>query len=222
MGRYAAPMQSSESMTKFRSRRRVPLPQRRHELVAAATRVLARAGVRGLTTRAVSAEAGAALASIHYAFDSVDDLLAAVLDASLGEIATRMRALQQTGLPLGEAVSACLFAAWQIVEGDRDLQIAQYELTLHAVRLDAATGSARGAGQYRGYVTLLTDYLAAATADGEQPEPALLEALGRHLTAGLDGLILQHLVAPDPDRSRRDLAALAAGALAAVRPGAGA
>jgi AcrR family transcriptional regulator len=48
---------------------------RREELIEAAIRVLIRDGVDAATTRAISVEAGAPLATLHYCFASRDELL---------------------------------------------------------------------------------------------------------------------------------------------------
>lgn len=200
-------------MTKFSAgsvSRRVTAADRREQLVVAATRVLVREGVRGLTTRAVTAEAGASLASLHYAFRSVDDLLAAVLVHSMGIFRARLSRNRPAGLLLAAAVAACLDALWDLVEADRDLQIVQYELTLHALRSgDPATAAA----QYRDYVDCVEEYLSAATDPTQLPDADRLRVVARRITAVVDGLILQHLVEPDRSRSRADLAVLAAGAL---------
>jgi DNA-binding transcriptional regulator YbjK len=58
---------------------RMSLAARRAALVEAAIRVVARDGVAAASTRAVTAEAGMPLSSLHYAFDSFDALMAAVV-----------------------------------------------------------------------------------------------------------------------------------------------
>jgi AcrR family transcriptional regulator len=60
--------------------KRIPPAQRREALIAAAIRVIAAEGMAGVTTRAVAAEAGMALASLHYVFGSRDALLEAVIE----------------------------------------------------------------------------------------------------------------------------------------------
>lgn len=54
---------------------RLPVPQRRAALIEAALRVIARDGLAAATTRAIAAEAGMSLASLHYAFTSRDELI---------------------------------------------------------------------------------------------------------------------------------------------------
>ena len=59
---------------------RLALADRRAALVGAAVRVIARSGLAAATTRAIVAEAGMPLGSFHYAFDSRDDLIEAVIE----------------------------------------------------------------------------------------------------------------------------------------------
>src|SRR5215469_1182658 len=98
-----------------------PMPRksakdRREELTEAAVRVLVRDGVTGATTRAIAAEAGVALATLHYCFSSREELLeeagrritdravAAVHDAFTGE------------KDLRDSIAGLLRTFWQGVE----------------------------------------------------------------------------------------------------------
>lgn len=58
---------------------RIPAAQRRELLLDAALRVMAREGVAAATTRAIVREAGMSLASFHYAFDSYDAMMRALM-----------------------------------------------------------------------------------------------------------------------------------------------
>jgi AcrR family transcriptional regulator len=74
---------------------RIPSAERRDLLLAAALRVMAREGVAAATTRAIVREAGMSLASFHYAFDSRDEmmraLMAQVVDATRDAAEDRLR-----------------------------------------------------------------------------------------------------------------------------------
>ena len=59
---------------------RLDADSRRQQLVDAAVKVIAKHGVAGATTRRIAAEAGAPLASLHYAFHTKDDLFNAVFE----------------------------------------------------------------------------------------------------------------------------------------------
>lgn len=57
---------------------RMPLDERRAQLVDAGLRIAARDGVEAVTIRGVAAEAGASLGVVHYCFSDKDELLVAM------------------------------------------------------------------------------------------------------------------------------------------------
>jgi AcrR family transcriptional regulator len=73
--------------------RGVAIPEVREQLFAAADRVLAREGPTGLTTRAVTAEAGVANGVMHRHFRGLDDFLASFVATRLKAIADGAAAL---------------------------------------------------------------------------------------------------------------------------------
>lgn len=120
---------------------RIPVTERRRSLIDATIRVVARDGVAGTTTRAVVAEAGMSLASLHYAFDSREELL----DAVVADVTEQERVAAEDGLlPFGEVTGALPAMVDVIRSGlDRFLDLliedplrerALLELYLHALR----------------------------------------------------------------------------------------
>lgn len=73
--------------------RGVAIPEVREQLFAAADRVLARDGPSGLTTRAVTAEAGVANGVLHRHFRDLDEFLASFVAGRLRAIADGAAAL---------------------------------------------------------------------------------------------------------------------------------
>jgi AcrR family transcriptional regulator len=73
--------------------RGVAIPEVREQLLAAADRVLARDGPAGLTTRAVTAEAGVANGVMHRHFRDIEEFLASFVASRLGVIADGAAAL---------------------------------------------------------------------------------------------------------------------------------
>jgi AcrR family transcriptional regulator len=73
--------------------RGVAIPEVREQLFAAADRVLTRDGPTGLTTRAVTAEAGVANGVMHRHFRDLDEFLASFVASRLGVIADGAAAL---------------------------------------------------------------------------------------------------------------------------------
>lgn len=180
-------------------------------------------GLGETTTRRIADEAGLTLATLHYHFANKDAVLLAVLEDIVAELAREIapardreethpaRTLPASAAgpvllrgPLPERVGSVVHTAWAYAERTRAKQIVQYELTLHALRTRGSDWLA--AWQYDRYVAA---YAA--------PFAALLDAaparrLGRHLLAGLDGLILQRLAGAPDDDLAAGLAALVAGA----------
>src|SRR5213080_1112264 len=108
---------------------------RRGQLVAAAREVLEREGMAGGTLRAVAAEAGVPLGTVHYIFPSKEQLLRAVLEDVFDEITDAARASAGTATNLDSAMRRTAPEVWsRLVDGDTGQQLMQYELTMWALR----------------------------------------------------------------------------------------
>ena len=120
------------------------MTERREQLIDAAVEVLASCGLAGTTTRAVTDHAGLALGAFHYAFDSKDELLRALLARRAEQLETAVREAAAAAASIGDLMDALSAVAWRLVEERRDLQLALYELTLHALRHPELASVARG------------------------------------------------------------------------------
>jgi AcrR family transcriptional regulator len=183
----------------LRDRRSVE--ERRDQLVDAAIEVLAAEGLTKATTRRITDHAGLALGAFHYAFRSKDDLLQAVIE----RIATRVEhtlaeAVTEPKRGVEQALKAMVEGFWSLVESTPDLQLAQYELTVHALR-DAGL-KPLAVQQYERYVSAVSDQLADVP---DAPDGQEREDLARFLVAALDGLVLQSFLHDDPSAARRRL-----------------
>lgn len=100
-------------------------PAGRQALLRATITVVARSGLRGLTYRAVAAEAGVSHGLVRHHFGTRDELIAQALDYAVE------RSLSSTGM-LEPPADADAFAEGiqSLVERDEDLQAFQYELVL--------------------------------------------------------------------------------------------
>ncbi len=183
-----------------RSNERRSVGERREQLVDAAIEVLAAEGLTGTTTRAITDQAGLALGAFHYAFESKDALLRAVLDRRAEEMETALTTATRDISSVQEVVDRLAEVAWTIVQGRRDLEIAIYELTLHALRNPELAEVA--AGKYDRYVEVVRDAISGVV---ELPDDNAAEEIARFLVATFDGLILQDLVHGDPEAARRRL-----------------
>ncbi|MER7000799.1 TetR family transcriptional regulator [Streptomyces sp. NPDC000410] len=109
-------------------------PERRQRIIDAAIRVIARAGIAGLSHRTVAAEADVPLGSTTYHFASLDELLVAALRQANEGFAAAVResgALADPDQDLA-AELARLMGEW--LGGERTGVELEYELYLAALR----------------------------------------------------------------------------------------
>ncbi|KLO31710.1 TetR family transcriptional regulator [Mycolicibacter heraklionensis] len=182
----------------------VKASEREGQIVAAAMRVLSEVGVAGTTLRGVAAEAGIPLGTLHYVFPSKDQLLRAVIATVIDDVVDTVRADLQLDRGVAHALRQGVTNFWStLVESDAGLQIIQYELAMYSVRSEGSGGLAQL--QYERYTALVTEFCAqAAQAAGERCAVDF-DSLGRLALALVDGLIVQYVTSPDPERARRDL-----------------
>ena len=112
---------------------RMPVAERRQQLIEAAIRVACRDGIDAATVRAVAAEAGVSLGVVHYCFVDKDELLRAVAVAiteqnvpDIGDItdATDLRSLLESAVA----------SYWAGIIAHRGAQLLSYELTTTSLR----------------------------------------------------------------------------------------
>jgi AcrR family transcriptional regulator len=180
---------------------------RRGQLVAAARAALAREGVARTSLRVVAAEAGVPLGTLQHVFKSKEQLLRAVIEDVVDEIARVLEESAELENGLAHAIRRGLTTFWsRLVADQRGLQVMQYELTTYALRTAGQEGLARW--QYERYCSTVAEWChQAALRAGETPAVPV-DRLARVIVAGVDGLILQHVCSPDETRSREDLDAV--------------
>jgi TetR/AcrR family transcriptional regulator, regulator of biofilm formation and stress response len=186
---------------------RVPVEERRRQLVAAAFRVIGQEGFAAATTRRVCAEAGAPLAAFHYCFDSKQALLVELTEQTLAELVD----VQTDGIVVGEDVAASLRATlreyWATVEADPNRESVLMALTQHALADPKLAGVAEA--QYEAYHrtarTVLTTIADACGVSWALP----LDRLARMLIVVTDGVTVAWLVDRDDDAAQAVLDAFA-------------
>lgn len=156
--------------------------ERRRLLVDAAMRVIARAGVAGVTHRSVAAEAGVPKSAVTHHYASLDDLLLSALRADTDQLVVDLpRHVERPGIE-GLAGELVRFA-----RAHRDRVLVGYELYLLASRRAAL----RPAVEH--WLTVLGRLVAEHAADATR---------ARACVAAVDGYVLQCLAAgaePDED-----------------------
>ena len=193
---------------------RIPLDDRRSALLSAAIRVIAREGLAAATTRAIVSEAGMPLGSFHYAFDSREAMLAAVIDT----VTSDERIAAETTLPspgivqeLAPTLLAGVLRYIDLLEADPEREQALQELSLYAIRHDLPAAVDQLRAYHRSAEHSLE--LAAATCAMQWSLP--LADVGRFLVVVLDGITTTWLADRDGAAARRT-AEFAAPALAAL------
>ncbi|GAA3392020.1 TetR/AcrR family transcriptional regulator [Cryptosporangium minutisporangium] len=186
---------------------------RRRQIVLAARRVLERRGLARASLRAVADEAGIALSTLQHVFRTREALFRAVVEEMLA--APRHAALSVGGPDqrFVDWLTDALHDLWQqVVDQEPGAHLARFEVTLHAVREGLAGNLARWNEERREAWIAKTLELAG----WELRLPT--DQVARLVAAFVDGLLLQYLADPDPERVAADLrqAAVAVAAVAAA------
>lgn len=175
--------------------------ERREQLIDASIAVLARDGIGAATTRRITDEAGLALGAFHYAFTSKDDLLRAVIERFTVRVEQSLReVVLEPDSSLDDLAYQIVRGFWRFVEENADLQLAQYEVTIHALRDPAMRPLAES--QYERMTEAVEQVL--------EEHPAVADGPGRrdvasYLVAVMDGLILYRVVERDEGAAERRL-----------------
>jgi AcrR family transcriptional regulator len=172
---------------------------RREELIEAAVRVLLRDGVNGATTRAIAAEAGAPLASLHYCFSSREELLEEAGRRITDQAVTFVRDAFIDENDLHATVAGLLRAFWQGVEDHPEAELVGYELRQYALRQPGV----RELAQHRlaHYLDVQEELLHLVADKVGITWTVPVDILTRYIHSSLDGLSLTWLVDQDSARS---------------------
>lgn len=171
-------------------RRRKGARQRR-KLLEATLAVVDRAGVAGVSQRAVAAQAGVSPAAVLYYFDSVDDLLAAALALVNDSYLAALESAPVDADPLEVLVEVVVTATGR----ERRFAVAELELSLQAARDPAL------APQLERWWKAVDALLEPTVPDPDRR---------RAVIAAVDGLCLQRLVSAPPPTKAEVLAVLRA------------
>jgi len=172
---------------------RMPLAERRQQLVDAAIAVMTREGVNAATTRAIVAEAGTSLSVFHYCFDSKQELLDAVLRSLVGSTVTLAEESFEDATERGELIRAGLRAYWEHVVAHPDEHLLTYELTQYCLRTPGYADVARQ--QYDHYAHTFCAVLETLGLRTAVPMPVV----ARFLAVTVDGLTLDWLARRDDE-----------------------
>lgn len=177
----------------------------RARIIRGAREALESGGIDALTTRKIAASAGVRLATLHYYFDSKESIMLAVLEDMINEMAVSYETA-----PLGkdpdERIAELLHLVWFYIGQTRNRQIAQFELTLYALRTKGSEWLA--ARQYGAYIDFYSRLVLDEPDLPEEERERIARSLARFILIGIDGLILQTFALHDEDVARESVEAL--------------
>lgn len=113
---------------------RLPVAERREQLIEAALNVATREGIDGATVRAVAAEAGVSLGVVHYCFRDKDELLRAMAHTITERNLGRGVADMPEHAPARDLIIGVLDSLWGNIRATRGPQLLTYELTTTSLR----------------------------------------------------------------------------------------
>jgi AcrR family transcriptional regulator len=178
---------------------RVTAEVRREVFIDAAMRVIAKHGVKGATTRRIAEEANAPLATLHYCFQTKENLFQSVFDYHAVLLAERLRT-SCVGLGLAAGASQTLRGTLRWFVENEDFTRSEMDLFLWATRQDDDLKLASGA--FDVFINSIEGPLQESLLPDD--DPSLVAPTARLLCSLLDGLLLQWLGYNDLDRMWAD------------------
>jgi AcrR family transcriptional regulator len=174
---------------------RVPVEERRADLVQAAIQVATREGLAATTTRRIAQELGISVGIVHYCFRSKEELLHEVIRVIAEAQVVAARSAIAPGGDLATSVRNAFLGFWQLVEATPEAQLLTYELTSWALRNAETEPLAREqrASQLAGIEAILAEISKATEVEWKVPA----EQLARMTLAVTDGVTLGWLVDRD-------------------------
>lgn len=183
----------------------VKADERRAQLVEAARAVLSRDGVTGTTLRAVAAEAGVPLGTLHYVFPTKEQLITAVVEDIRDEVSAVFRSAE-IDAGLEHAIRYGVENYWQrLVVNQPELALMRHEVFVYALRTPGLEQLARW--QIDGYARIVAEWCQEAAGNAGETCAVPFDTLGRVLVGTVIGVVLHYLGDHDRDRARRDLEA---------------
>ncbi|WP_028046218.1 TetR/AcrR family transcriptional regulator [Cellulomonas sp. URHE0023] len=183
---------------------RLPVAERREQLIEAALAVASRDGIDAATVRAVAAEAGVSLGVVHYCFQDKDELLRAMAHAITAQNLERSTGdAFPPGTSVEDVVAGSVDALWDGIRESRGAQLLSYELTTSSLRHPELNQVA--IEQYRGQWAAAEQVLRGIEAAAGVTFTVPLDLLARTVVAVIDGYSLAWLVDGDEERAREGM-----------------
>ena len=182
---------------------RLPVAERREQLIEAALAVASREGIEAATVRAVAAEAGVSLGVVHYCFQDKDELLRAMAHAITSANLERSLGDLPSDAGIEQVIEGAIDALWDGIMESRGAQLLSYELTTSSLRHPELNQVA--IEQYRGQWAAAEQVLDLVERSAHVGWSVPREVLARTIVAVVDGFSLAWLVDGDSDAARAGL-----------------
>ena len=182
---------------------RMPVAERREQLIEAALAVATRDGIDAATVRAVAAEAGVSLGVVHYCFQDKDELLRAMAHAITSANLERSMGELPPDASVEQIIDGAIDALWDGIMESRGAQLLSYELTTSSLRHPELNQVA--IEQYRGSWAAAEQVLRGVEQAAGVSFTVPIDHLARTVVAVVDGYSLAWLVDGDEAKARQGL-----------------
>lgn len=195
---------------------RLPVAERREQLVEAAIAVASRDGMDAATVRAVATEAGVSLGVVHYCFRDKDELLSAMAHEIMRRrLTSSLLEMPERGEP-ETIVAGALGLLWSGISSSRGSQLLSYELTTYSMRhAEVSQGAVNRYAVSRAAARQFLEKMA-RSARIEWTVP--VEVLERAVVMMTDGVVLAWLADADDAAARATLRLFAGFLATLMRP----
>ncbi len=182
---------------------RLPVAERREQLIEAALAVASRDGIDAATVRAIAAEAGVSLGVVHYCFQDKDELLRAMAHAITRQNSPGSLDELPEDIDLESVIVAVIDGLWDSIASARGPQLLSYELTTSSLR--HAELNQVAIEQYRGQWSAAEQVLELVEKTAHVGWTVPRAHVARAVVAVIDGFSLAWLVDGDTESARRGL-----------------
>lgn len=187
---------------------RVPVEQRRKDLVDAAFRVMAETGIAQATTRAICAEAGVHQSIFHYSFTSKKELLKELVRVVVVDMTDTAVMVSEVDSEVESSVRSAFRSVWELARAHPDRQLVSYELTTYVMRDPELLDLAKW--QYEQYYDEAKRFALAIEESAKITWSLPMSTMSRMIATTVDGLILAWLADRDDASAEASLDEFAA------------
>ena len=170
----------------------------REQILEAARTALVEVGFEHITTRCIAEVAGVNIATLHYYFGTKEALLAEAVQYTLSRSTERIRAAIDTAPTTATALDRAFQTIWEMVRERPG--VLRFDLVVRGMRDAQAHGQVTTI--YDALHDLMRELLERHIANGQALAPgSSVPILTHFLVSAVDGVILQHLIYNDTEKT---------------------